>query len=129
MEKGLQIDDTLYRYRNGRCGDCGFTKGTAANTNGLTEIKAQLCAEIPEPFLCHFNAKDGAVPDGREVLCQGWIEKCNELEAAGHYANQQGWRREIRQQIVEIIDDIEANQESIPDKAAYFHERMMEVWQ
>lgn len=99
-----------FKYRKTRCDDCGFTKGTKANLNGVTEIKANLCAEIPDVFLCHFNAKDDEVEEGKEVLCQGWVETCNKLDAQGFYQQQPAWQRELKIEIVEAITEIENNQ-------------------
>lgn len=104
-----------FNCRTKRCDDCGFTKGTKANSNGVTEIKAQLCAEIPEPFYCHFNAKENEkaggteliVPEDKMFLCQGWVETCNELESENYYQTQPEWRRELKSVIVEAICDIE----------------------
>lgn len=96
-----------FKYRKSRCADCGFTKDTDANKSGVTEIKANLCAEIPEPFYCHFNAKENELPEDAAVLCQGWVERCNELDATGFYANQPDWQRELKSTIVETISEIE----------------------
>jgi len=118
-----------YRYRKSRCGDCGFTQGTKANLSGLTAIKAALCADIPTPFLCHFNAEGNEVPDGKEVLCQGWVEACNELESIGHYEKQPDWLRDHKLAITDIISEIESmdfgGDESGPTR--YFAYRMTEV--
>lgn len=117
-----QISDDSYRYRTSRCSDCGVTPGTEANKNGVTAIKAQLCAEIPEPFLCHANAieKDGQleIPDGKEVLCRGWVEMCNILNAAGHYERQKPFQREIKMKLVEAISEIEEQQKDLTEEKA-----------
>lgn len=98
--------------------------------NGMTAIKARICAEIPEPFLCHANAKDGEIPEGKEVLCQGWVETCNELAAAGHYKNQSEWQQKFKIVMSDVISDLEVKLEAKEvmgkDAVAWFHRRMQE---
>jgi hypothetical protein len=96
-----------FKYRKSRCHDCAFTKGTEANTSGVTSIKATLCAEVPEPFYCHFNADGNELADGKEVLCQGWVESCNILASLGHYESQADWQRDHKQKLLEGINQIE----------------------
>lgn len=57
-----------------RCKGCAFTPGTEANRDTLTKIKADLCVMAYEPFLCHSNAIDDVIPQGKERLCVGWAE-------------------------------------------------------
>lgn len=107
MKEFVQINDEKYACRKSRCSDCGYTQGTAANLSGLTALKAKLSAELPLPFLCHFNMVDNEVPEGKEVLCQGWIEACNQLDAEGHYQNQTDFQRRVANEFVDIICEIE----------------------
>ncbi len=120
------------KYRKSRCADCGFTKGTAANLSGVTAIKAQICAEIPETFFCHSNADTSSgqieLVEGKEAVCRGYVETCLDLANAGHYERQPDWMKIYKSEIVEIIHDIERME--FNDKeygpARYFQERMRE---
>ena len=128
-----------FNYRPKRCDDCGFTKGTRANTNGVTEIKAQLCAEIPEPFFCHFNAKGEdlsagtklTLQDGKEFLCQGWVEKCNELEAENYYESQPDFHKQIKMTLVEAIVDVEEKLQkkeiTVDEASLYLDQKILEL--
>lgn len=120
----IQINNDVYHYRKERCSDCGFTPGTAANTSGVTAIKAVLCAEVPTPFLCHANAVDGEIPDGKAMVCQGWVEACNILNLAGHYEKQPEWLRAWKIILIDIIQDIE--KEAPADPVEFFKRRMRE---
>lgn len=108
------MSDSEFRFRNKRCDDCGFTKGTEANGHGLTAIKARLYAEVAEPFFCHFNATDDTgqlvIADGKEVLCRGWVDTCNELHKSGHYKAQTPFQREITHKLLDGISQIEEQQ-------------------
>lgn len=57
-----------------RCKGCAFTPGTEANRDRLTTLKAELCVMAYEPFLCHANAINDVIPEGKEHLCVGWVE-------------------------------------------------------
>lgn len=50
-----------------KCATCAFRSGSQASLSPLTIMQAQLCAEIPEMFLCH-----EAHAAGDEVACAGW---------------------------------------------------------
>jgi hypothetical protein len=124
------MDSDEYKFRSKRCDDCGFTEGTVANRSGVTAIKAKLCAETPTPFLCHFNADDSSgqlvVPDGKEVLCQGWVEECNRLEAEGFYQRTPEWKRRLNLAMTDIISEIENGEHGASDMTEYFQRRIME---
>jgi hypothetical protein len=57
-----------------RCAGCAFTKGTEANRSDITRLTAEICVLSDEPFYCHANAVDNALPAGQERLCRGFVE-------------------------------------------------------
>ena len=123
----MELNPDNLQYRRKRCDDCGFTKGTAANKSGLTDIKAMLCSEIPDVFLCHFNALDNLVAEGKEVVCQGWVEACNKLDAENFYARQSDWQRKLKIEIVEAISDIENRNLSEDEAIELMNQRIRSI--
>lgn len=47
-----------------RCHDCAFSKGTVANSQDATTVRAMLCVLSHEPFRCHVSG----------AACAGYVE-------------------------------------------------------
>lgn len=118
-----------FKLRNNRCSGCAFTKGTEANNHAITQIKATFCSEIPEPFFCHFNSKDGrTLPEGQHFLCEGWREKTWELDDEGYYKNQPEWQKELKKQLLAVVEAFQdrgdATDEEIIEAIRRAHENL-----
>lgn len=86
-----------------KCRTCAFRSGTQANQS-YTPLKAKLCAEIPEPFLCHEEQP-------QDILCAGWYELTERLQREGYYERQPCFQREIKEMIVESLAEAEEAQD------------------
>jgi len=84
-----------------KCATCAFTPGSQANQS-YTPLKAKLCAEIPEPFLCHEEKPN-------DICCAGWAELTERLQREGYYEKQPEFQREIKMQIVEALAETESS--------------------
>lgn len=60
------LEDEYVTLRD-RCETCAYREGTEANRSVNTMLKAQLCLESGEPFLCHSDLS-------RRALCRGWVD-------------------------------------------------------
>lgn len=76
-----------------KCATCAFNPGTEANQSH-TPIKAKLCAEIPEAFLCHEETE--------EICCAGWSDLTERLLQEGYYERQSDFQRERNRQVEQL---------------------------
>jgi len=111
------VSDVPEITRIRKCDTCAFKAGTPANKS-YTPSKAKLCAEIPEPFLCHEESED--------IYCAGWQELMQRLLAEGFYAKQTEFHRRIKEIILESI--CKAEQTGKPGAfLEHFHELLQTV--
>lgn len=60
------MEDEYVTLRD-RCLTCAYREGTEASKSPNTVLKAALCLETGEPFLCHSDPS-------RRALCKGWVD-------------------------------------------------------
>lgn len=65
LKKGSMEDE--YVTLRDRCLTCAYREGTEASKSPNTVLKAALCLETGEPFLCHSDPS-------RRALCKGWVD-------------------------------------------------------
>lgn len=85
-----------------RCEDCAFRAGSNANKSLSTQLKAQLCAEIPEEFYCHLREK---------TLCAGWALLANRLNHEGYHAAQPEWKRHLKRVLLDALNRAEQGED------------------
>lgn len=79
-----------------KCSTCAFRSGTYPNQDGITLIKAKLCADTATPFLCHEAERD--------AMCAGFADFLTRYIETSEYKNQPEWRHEVKLKMLEMID-------------------------
>jgi len=74
------------------CGECAFTKASAAYREPHNALKGVLCLLGGLPFYCHHNIDwwnpdlDGYMPRARDLdICAGWKRETQKLAATGYF--------------------------------------------
>lgn len=65
-DRNREPEEEMNEQPKTRCHDCAFSKGTLANSQEQTTVRAMLCVLSHEPFGCHVNGG----------LCVGYVEAC-----------------------------------------------------
>lgn len=90
-----------------QCAGCAFAKGSPANQNWMTMMKAQLCLMAGEPFLCHSNLDAKGEPIyGPPLLCRGFADAIQ--ARLDHGIEEPEWRRQLASRLSDAIVEIES---------------------
>lgn len=92
------MNDELLTWHE-RCGTCAYRPGTEANRSEITLLKAQLCLESGEPFLCHEDPS-------RRAICKGWADAFESRLKAGKL-KEEPERRKMAAFFADLISDAE----------------------
>jgi hypothetical protein len=82
-----------------RCLTCAYRDGTEASKSEATLLKARLCMESGELFLCHADPS-------RRAICKGWVDAFAVRLHSGKL-QQDPWRRELAAAMAQSITDAE----------------------
>lgn len=93
-------DDVLDRRMAVKCATCAFRPGTDAAKSRSTQLKAKLCIESGEEFLCH----ESPLP----AWCAGVADALESRFEAGKEI-EGGWRQQVRLALTEHICEIESD--------------------
>lgn len=90
--------EVLDRRMADKCATCAFRPGTAASKTDTTLMKARLCIESGEPFLCHKSPLEAWCAGAADVL-ESRYNAGKEIET--------GWKQGLKLILTDLICEVE----------------------
>lgn len=102
------------RPRRSPCQECAFKPGAAAYLEPYNQLRARVCAQAGLPFFCHrkvpwraqrsWSAADRRANARAAGICEGWVARVRELNAAGHYSRYRLLRRAVARELLDTLE-------------------------